>query len=230
MTHLLLIEDHKVVAEGLQLLLSTIDPDITCTSAGTTAQALQTQGPFDLIFLDLDLPDAVGLSGLRAVRDAFEGVPVAMLSGEQNTEVIRSAIAEGAMGFVPKSASSKVLVAAMRLILAGGTYLPPHAFTTWPLASPGAPQRDPSVGAAKVERSSPQLAARLTNRQLEVLLKAVQGKPNKIIARETGLAEGTVKAHLSTAFRIIEVSNRTEAVFKAAQLGLTMPAPAYAKP
>ena len=230
MTHLLLIEDHKVVAEGLQLLLSTIDPDITCTSAGTTAQALQTQGPFDLIFLDLDLPDAVGLSGLRAVRDAFEGVPVAMLSGEQNTEVIRSAIAEGAMGFVPKSASSKVLVAAMRLILAGGTYLPPHAFTTWPLPSPSAPQRDPSVGAAKVERSSPQLAARLTNRQLEVLLKAVQGKPNKIIARETGRAEGTVKAHLSTAFRIIEVSNRTEAVFKAAQLGLTMPAPVYAKP
>ena len=230
MTNLLLIEDHKVVAEGLQILLSTIDPTITCPNVGTIAQALQTKGLLDLILLDLDLPDAVGLSGLRAVRDAFEGVPVAMLSGEENTEVIRTAIAEGAMGFVPKSASSKVLVAAMRLILAGGSYLPPHAFATWPLAASSEPQRELSERSAKVERASPQLAARLTDRQLEVLLKAVQGKPNKIIARETALAEGTVKAHLSAAFRIINVSNRTEAVFKAAQLGLTMPMTAAAKP
>lgn len=227
LTHLLLIEDHKVVAEGLQILLSTIDPTITCSSAGTIAQAIQVTEPIDLILLDLDLPDAVGLSGLRAVRDAFEGVPVALLSGEQNTDVIRSAITEGAMGFVPKSAPSKVLVAAMRLILAGGTYLPPHAFSAWPSAASIEPQPNQSTTTStptpKAAHSSPFVTARLTDRQLEILMKAVQGKPNKVIARETDLAEGTVKAHLSAAFRIINVSNRTEAVFKAAQLGLVMP-------
>ena len=73
---------------------------------------------------------------------------MALLSGEQNTEVIRSAIAEGAMGFVPKSAPSKVLVAAMRLILAGGTYLPPHAFAIRPAAATDSMPRDPSAETA----------------------------------------------------------------------------------
>lgn len=217
MTRLLLIEDHTLVAEGLQILLIEIDPTITCTKAATIAQALRAEGPFDLILLDLNLPDAVGLGGLSTVRDAFEGVPVALLSGEENTDVIRMAIANGAMGFIPKSASSRVLLAAMRLILAGGTYLPPHAFASWPATTP----TDATQATARLRA---QEAVRLTNRQLEILMKAVQGKPNKVIARETALAEGTVKAHLSAAFRLINVSNRTEAVFKAAQLGLTLPA------
>lgn len=212
-----------VVAEGLQILLTEIDQTVTCAKAGTIAQALQTDGPFDLILLDLDLPDAVGLSGLRAIRDAFDGVPVAMLSGEGNTDVIRMAIAEGAMGFVPKFASSKVLLAAVRLILAGGTYLPPHAFVSWPAPTANAAPQNSGTDLTKAGRLRAQDAARLTDRQLQVLMKAVQGKPNKIIARETDLAEGTVKAHLSAAFRLINVSNRTEAVFKAAELGLTMP-------
>ena len=221
---LLLIEDHEVVAEGLQILLTEIDPTIVCAKAGTIAQALQAKGPFDLILLDLNLPDAVGLSGLRAIRDTFDGVPVALLSGEENIDVIRMAISEGAMGFVPKSVSSRVLLAAMRLILAGGTYLPLHAFATRPLAP---------AGENTFQSHTPELAhpstpsaidvTRLTARQLEVLMKAVQGKPNKVIARETDLAEGTVKAHLSAAFRLINVSNRTEAVFRAAQLGLKPP-------
>jgi DNA-binding NarL/FixJ family response regulator len=229
-TRLLLIEDHTVVAEGLQILLTEIDPTMTCANAGTIAQALQTEGPFDLILLDLNLPDAVGLNGLRAIREAFDGVPVALLSGEENTGVIRMAIAEGAMGFVPKSASSRVLLAAMRLILAGGTYLPPHAFASWPATAASGAAQNEAIDAAKAERLRAQEATRLTDRQLEILMKAVQGKPNKIIARETHLAEGTVKAHLSAAFRLINVSNRTEAVFKAAQLGLTMPLAVSNKP
>lgn len=220
---LLLVEDHMVVAESLRFLLTEIDPAIICSTTGTIAQALQAEGPFDLILLDLKLPDTTGLEGLHAIRQVFDGVPVALLSGEENTQVIRNAIAAGAMGFVPKSASSQVLLAAMRLILAGGTYLPPHVFASWP---PPSSNETPQTGAIEADQGGlarqPDVA-RLTDRQLEILMKAVQGKPNKVIARETNLAEGTVKAHLSAAFRMINVSNRTEAVFKAAQLGLTMP-------
>lgn len=221
--HLLLIDDQNLFVEGLQHLLIGIDPAITCANAGSIAQALQTKGPFDLILLDLNLPDAVGLNGLRAIREAFDSVPVTLLSGEENTDVIRMAIAEGAMGFVPKSASSRVLLAAMRLILAGGTYLPPHAFISWSATTGNEASQSAVTDPAKAGRLRAQEVARLTDRQLEILMKAVQGKPNKVIARETDLAEGTVKAHLSAAFRLISVSNRTEAVFKAAQLGLTMP-------
>lgn len=220
---LLLVEDHTVVAESLQFLLTEIDPAINCSTTGTIAQALQAEGPFDLILLDLKLPDATGLEGLHAIREVFDGVPVALLSGEENTEVIRTAIADGAMGFVPKSASSQVLLAAMRLILAGGTYLPPHVFASWPPPTSNETLQTRAIEADQGGRARPQDVARLTDRQLEILMKAVQGKPNKVIARETNLAEGTVKAHLSAAFRMINVSNRTEAVFKAAQLGLTMP-------
>ena len=220
---LLLIEDHTVVAEGLKFLLSEIDPTISCVITGTIAQALQAEGSFDLILLDLKLPDTSGLEGLRIVREVFLGVPVALLSGEENTTVIRNAIAEGAMGFVPKSASSQVLLAAMRLILAGGTYLPPHAFASWPASRPHEKGHAAPLDSPHTEKSRAQHATGLSERQLEILMKAVQGKPNKVIARETGLAEGTVKAHLSAAFRLINVSNRTEAVFKAAQIGLMLP-------
>ena len=226
---LLLIEDHRLVAESLKFFLTEIDPAITCAMAGTIEQGLQATGPFDLILLDLNLPDTTGLHGLRTIREAFDGVPVALLSAEVNTDVIRSAIAQGAMGFVPKSASSQVFVAAMRLILAGGTYLPPHAFTTW--QAPDANSGLQSGTAVAVHNGREENAidiARLTDRQLEVLMKAVQGKPNKVIARETNLAEGTVKSHLSAAFRLINVSNRTEAVFRAAQLGLKLPPTAAA--
>ena len=218
---LLLVEDHQLFSGGLRFLLAEIDATITYTTASTLALALQAQGPFDLILLDLHLPDTSGFNGLHTIREVFDNTPVVMLSGEENTEVIRMAIAEGAMGFVPKSATPQVLIAAMRLILAGGTYLPPHAFAAWPTTQAKSATLSLNVfEAMPMSRSDVADVARLTDRQLEVLMKAVQGKPNKVIARETCLAEGTVKAHLSAAFRLINVSNRTEAVFRAAQLGL----------
>ncbi len=226
--HLLLIEDHTVVAEGLQFLLREIDSTINvyrCSNLLEAKKAKDAQAPFDMVLLDLGLPDVSGLEGLHAIRVAYDDIPVVVLSGEENADVIRSAISAGAMGFVPKSASSKVLVAAMRLILAGGTYLPPQAYASYaPVAPPaGAGGLGNGEASAPIRSTSNSHNSRMTERQLEILLKAVQGKPNKIIARETDLAEGTVKAHLSAAYKIINVSNRTEAVFKAAQLGLTLP-------
>lgn len=224
--HLLLIEDHTVVAEGLQFLLGEIDSTITvcrCTNLAEAKNTMQMQTPFDMVLMDLGLPDVSGLEGLHQIRAVYEDIPIVVLSGEENSEVIRSAINAGAMGFVPKSASSKILIAAMRLILAGGTYLPPQAYSSYaPAASAAGSLPRQEINHANRDALTGQ-NGRMTDRQLEILLKAVQGKPNKVIARETDLAEGTVKAHLSAAYKIINVNNRTEAVFKTAQLGFTMP-------
>lgn len=212
---LLLIDDHAVVAQSLRFFLAELDPSIACVAASSMAEALQAEGPFDLVLLDLNMPDSTGFRGLHMARRVFDGVPVAMLSGEQDASLIRASIAEGAMGFVPKSASPQVLMAAVRLMLAGGVYLPTHVLLTEPCLPVNRRTASASDGAPN--------AAGLSDRQLEILLKAVQGKPNKVIARELNLAEGTIKAHLSAAFRMIGANNRTEAVFKAAQLGLTLP-------
>jgi len=213
---LLLIDDHTLFTQSLQFLLAELDASVECKTANSIASALQAEGPFDLILLDFNLPGNTGFAGLQAVRGVFSGTPVVLLSGVEDAEVIRTAVTEGAMGFIPKSSSPQVLMAAMQLVLAGGAYLPPHVLSD---SSPHTTHAAQSAAAAVHQK-----VAGLTDRQLQALLKAVQGKPNKVIAREMDLAEGTIKAHLSTAFRVMGVHNRTEAVFKAAALGLTMPA------
>ena len=157
--------------------------------------------------LDLKLPDSNGITALREVREEFSSIPLAVVSGTDDPAQIRELIDEGAAGFVPKSSSSEVLLAALKLIIAGGVYLPPAALDFVPV--PRLEMTDAETGAAL-----------LSSRQTAVLLKAIQGKPNKIIARELDIAEGTVKAHLSLAYRALGVHNRTEAVFAAAKLGL----------
>ncbi|MFM9880748.1 MAG: response regulator, partial [Burkholderiaceae bacterium] len=214
---LLLIDDQPLFVEGLKFLLAELDHQTQCVTAVSITDALQASGPFDMVLLDLRLPGVHGFAGLHALRGVFEGTPITLLSGEESVSIIREAINEGAMGFVPKSSTPSLLMAAMRLILAGGTYLPPQAMVAEPPSLPA------TYGTLKSPAQPTPKLDGLSDRQLEVLLKAVQGKPNKVIAREIGLAEGTVKAHLSIAFRLLGVNNRTEAVYRVAQLGLTMP-------
>lgn len=210
----LLIDDHALFAQGLSFLLAELNPQLECVVATSVVAALKQAGIFDLVMLDYHMPDSDGLSSLLQLRQALEGVPVVVLSGEEQQDIIHAVIEAGASGFVPKSSTPAVLLAALRLILAGGIYLPPQLlYARHPVIA-----KLPDVPAGSDATWQERLG--LTERQAEVLLKAVHGKSNKIIARETSLAEGTVKAHLSAAFRVLGVANRTEAVFRAAQLGL----------
>lgn len=165
----------------------------------------------DLVLVDLHMPGANGMDALGAMRAAFEASAVVVLSSEDDPRLIRQSIEMGASGFIPKSSTPQVMIAALRLVLAGGTYLPPHVLLGFSGAAPEAAPAE--VSAHSVDG--------LSARQLEVLMKAVQGKANKVIARELQLSEGTIKAHLSAAFRTLGVQNRTEAVFVAAKVGLT---------
>jgi DNA-binding NarL/FixJ family response regulator len=122
------------------------------------------------------------------------------------------------MGFISKRSAPPVLLGALRLVLAGEVYVPPEVLRTQ-LLTPS--RRAPST-AADHARAGKDFD--LTKRQLDVLALLVQGKPNKVICRELGLAEGTVKAHTAAIFRALHVSNRTEAGFAVSSLGIQIPA------
>lgn len=204
---LLLVDDHRLFSEGLTVLLKELEPSIYITSAHSVAQASVETGKFDLILLDLHLPDAVGYDGIERLKMVYEGTPIVVLSGEESSSCIRDCINFGAMGFVSKSSSTTDLLIALKRILNGEIYLPVHVmFITSDIA-----------GATR--RSKSDLSAHLTNRQLEVLAKVIQGKPNKIIARELEISDTTVKTHVVAVLAALGVSNRTEAVYKAAMMG-----------
>lgn len=213
----LIVDDHHLFRQGLKYLLADLDPGIVFCEAENSEQALSFAcgEPVDLVLVDLHMPGALGMDALTRMRKAFESSSVVVVSSDDDPHVIRKAIELGACGFVPKSSTPQVLIAALRLVLAGGTYLPPHVLLAW-----DAVPLPPAAAAPPLPVQRPD---GLSERQLEVLLKAVQGKANKAIAREMNLSEGTVKAHLSAAFRALGVQNRTEAVFAAAKVGLTHP-------
>ncbi|HEV2430439.1 MAG TPA: response regulator transcription factor, partial [Burkholderiales bacterium] len=210
--HILLVDDHVLFREGLKFLLRSLDAAVELDEAGNRTQALERAAArsYDLILLDLKLPGVAGMDVLREMREAVPATPLVVLSGEEDPHVVRTAIELGAMGFIPKSSTQEVLIQALRLVLARGVYLPPAVLDHRPAAP--APKSEP--GMAKLPG--------LTDRQMDVLRCVIQGKPNKVIARELDISEGTVKAHLSSVMQALGVHNRTEAVFAAAKLGLRL--------
>ena len=209
---ILVVDDHALFREGLKFLLRDLDDELVISEAADCRQAAAQHGEaFDLILLDLHMPGVEGLDALEALRGAFEATRIVVLSAEEDPRQVRRAIDSGAAGFIPKSSTPEVLLNALRLILGGGIYLPPMALR-------GLADAPESSTSSHV--SHERLVEALSGRQLDVLNKAVLGKPNKVIARELGISEATVKAHLSAAFRVLGVHNRTEAVYTAARLGL----------
>ena len=205
---LLLVDDHRMFADGLTVLLRELSANIHIALAQSISQAEMQTDVFDLILLDLHLPDSFGFEGIKRLRIAHEASPIVVVSGEESTAQIHACITHGAMGFVPKSSNTEELFTAMKRILSGATYLPSHCLQgidkTTGQNSPSALQ---GLG--------------LTKRQQEVLAKVIQGKPNKVIARELDISDATVKTHVLAVLAAMGVHNRTEAVYKAAALGIS---------
>jgi DNA-binding NarL/FixJ family response regulator len=143
-------------------------------------------------------------------------VPVVVLSASDQREDIVRAIDLGAMGYIPKSASNLVMLQALRLVLSGGVYLPSIALGLRETST-----AEPVRAADGASRTTPRELG-LTTRQAQVLALILQGKPNKVICRELGLAEGTVKIHVAAILRALNVSTRTQAVIEASRLGLQL--------
>lgn len=219
--NVLIVDDHQVVWSGMRLVMERlagqIDPGrkVGFVGARDIPDALRHRGTeFDLVLLDYHLPGVSGLDALREVRNAFEGSPVVVLSGEQSPRLIRATIENGAAGFIPKAMNEREMHAALAQVLSRGVYLPPIAV----LDSAVVESAGIDAAAADDPMAADQLAAflrtELSPRPRQVLSRAIQGKPNKIIARELGIAEGTVKVHLAMVYRALGVHNRTEAMYK----------------
>ena len=207
---LLVIDDHPIVLEGLAALLVGANPStvvITAADASSGIKLLDLHPDLDVVLLDLRLPGLNGYAAIPEFGRLRPTLPVIVLSSSEDPSDVRRAIALGALGYVPKSASRHALMLAIDLVLSGEIYVPPFIIGS------------ASASAAKeeTERSG---NARLTERQIEVLAMLCQGMPNKTIAGKLNLSEKTVKIHISAIFKALNVINRTQAAAVGREQGL----------
>jgi DNA-binding NarL/FixJ family response regulator len=210
----LIVDDHPLIQHAVSNVLRTVDPACEVQVAGDCIGALDLAGQGvepDLVLLDLNLPGLSGIAALKLWRSRFPAVPVVILSAFDDQQTVLATIGSGAAGYIPKSSSNEVMREAVRLVLAGGKYLPPEV-----LARSGASASTTAQGRAALSIAN----LGLTGRQIEVLRLLAGGASNKVICRELGLAERTVKAHVTAVLRSLNVSSRTQAAVEAVKLGL----------
>lgn len=223
---IMVVDDHPLVRDALRTSLRALGTDAEIVEAETGGEALRlaTQTPdMDLVLLDLNLPDTHGFSALDALRECCPAVPVVVLSSNEERDTVMEAIDRGAMGYIPKTSATEIMLVALRLVLAGGVYLPANILAKH-LPDTAAPGATTSSARSAIEPSVVHTPADigLTERQAQILKLLVQGKPNKLIARELRLSDSTIKTHLSAIMKALHVANRTQAVVAVGRLGLRL--------
>jgi DNA-binding NarL/FixJ family response regulator len=212
----LIADDHPLFRDALKLAVAQAVPGaqiIEADSVHSLFTALESHPDPELLLLDLNMPGAQGFNALVQARSHFPAVPIVVISAREDRHIMHRALGHGAAAFVPKSASIDLIVAALREVLSGDTWLPPSASQDNPA----------SLDAGEAEATS-RLAA-LTPQQFRVLSMLSAGLLNKQIAAELGVSEATVKAHVSAVMQKLGVSNRTQAVLLAQKLALDHVAP-----
>jgi two-component system nitrate/nitrite response regulator NarL len=208
---LLIVDDHAILREGLAAMLRQAGPDTEVLQACDGAEGLriaEAELDLDAVFLDLEMPGGGGMSAIPEFGKRRPEVPVIVLSSSEDPRDVRRALALGALGYLPKSSPPRTLLSALQLVLSGNIYVPPL------MLDPAAASPRPVGAGAATARDS------LTERQLEVLRQIGKGQSNKEIARELGLSEKTVKAHVTAIFKTLNVVNRTQAASAARQADL----------
>ncbi|MEP1469531.1 MAG: response regulator transcription factor [Halieaceae bacterium] len=192
---ILLVDDHALFRDGLALLLLKLAEDVTVIEADNSNaafEALSSHSDIDFMLLDLNMPGVDGFSILQTTISEYPTVPVAILSASSRQEDVDKVMATSAAGYINKNTASDVILGAVQLMLAGGLYMPPT-----------------SAAASEHDTIPPESA--LTERQTEVLALLVDGYSNKQIAGSLGVAEATIKMHVTAIFKALNVKNRTQA-------------------
>lgn len=202
----LICDDHTLLREAIAGAIQLEWPGVETREAADFPQAwAASEGPHDAIVCDLLMPGATPLEGVAEIRRRAPATPLIVVTGTEGGQLILDLYDLGISGFVPKSAPSAVFIAAIRLVLSGGTYLPREVLDM---------AHDTPLAARKASGD-----ARLTARQCDVLRLMAQGQSNKEIARALDLSPATVKTHAAAAFAALGAANRTEAVVAAREVG-----------
>ena len=216
---ILIADDHPAYRDALELYVARDMPGAALAFAASLDEIgdLPAAPPFDLVLLDWHLPDGDGggEGGEGFARLAAAGIvaPVVVLSGDTDERAAFQALSQGARAFLPKTLPRDAIVAALRLVLAGGSSVPVDIALR--LAASGS-------SGASAAAADPAPGSLLTGREFEVLRQLATGATNKEIGRTLGLQEVTVKLHTRRIMRKLQAKNRTEAVVKARDAGLVL--------
>lgn len=205
---ILIADDHALFRDGLAMRLEEINPDIILHQAPTFSQALKIldkEADINMIIADLDMPDMKWEDGIEQLKKKSPDSSLIVISASEDIRNIRKILATGIKGYIPKRSDPKIMHNALKLILEGGTYIPPALIEN---------SAEHNTGGYRSNGKT------LTNRQSQVLDLIAQGKSNKQIAYEMGVSEATVKLHINALLRSLKVNNRTQAVVTAQKMGI----------
>ncbi len=208
----IIVDDHPIVRNALvtSLVALNVFEDVeTANCFQELDEKLGRDSDFQLLILDLSLTDISGSGGMVYMRERYPDIPILVFSASDDVDTIIQCFEHGVHGFVSKNSSMQIFVNAIRIVLEGGTYIPPAAA-----------QR---LGFSLSEFTSSELDSTkerpdFTPKQQEVFEQLLKGMPNRIIAKRLGMAEGTVKTHLHKIYQILNVNSRAKAILKSQQL------------
>ena len=196
---IIVADDHSLVRAGLMQLLKTLPDNHEVIEATSSSEILKLgNDDTDLLLLDLDMPGIGSTKHVEQMCAALPSTAVVIISGNESSHVIYACLDAGAMGFIPKSSNNQVLISAIQLVLSGDQYVP-YTFL-------------------KQQRLQGDLPEKVTARQAEIWKMIARGQSNKEIARGLHLTEGTVKQHISSLFKILNIHSRSEAMLKAKEI------------
>jgi DNA-binding NarL/FixJ family response regulator len=211
----LIVDDHPIVRNALVTSLVSLEVFDDLETAGSfqeLIEKLEADSDYRLLILDLSLTDISGADGLIYIRENYPDIPVVVFSGHTSADVIAACFDKGVHGFVSKNSSMQVFTNAIRIVLSGSTYIPPEAVNLMGLEAPVTSGSEPGLKEKSIEFSP---------KQRQVFDQLVRGMPNKVIATQLNMAEGTVKAHLHSIYQILQVTNRAQAILRARELQIS---------
>lgn len=210
----LMVDDHVLFRDGMRYVLQQLADEVEVIDCGSFQEGMDQAAAnpdLDLALLDLHMPGSDGVKSVLAFHQSNPSIPLVVVSGSDQRDDIEKVMEYGAMGFISKMSSSKIMLSALRMVMEGGVYLPPQLLQQ---ALAGMDQ-----GVVTDKRTERVNKSGLTTRQMQTLQFLAEGLSNKEIAKKMNLAEGTVKIHTAAVYQALRVNSRLEAVSAARRLG-----------
>ena len=199
--NILLIDDHALFRIGLSELLDRRDIKVVA-ALGDCHEGIRMVAELqpDVVLLDMRMPQMTGLEVLRELRAQGQTMPIVMLTTSRDESDVINSLQSGAQGYLLKDMEPDELIAALQLIVQGQTVVAPELTAVLARAVKGEPTEE-----------LPKTIAELTPREREILCHLAAGQSNKVIAKELGISDGTVKLHVKAILRKLDVHSRVEA-------------------